>query len=207
MRHSYTLTASVAALMLGILAPNSRAATVITQTFSGSFPATITGILPNQGTVLEESLTLPFTNSLTITTTSYATGGFQTNLFLFNPAGTTVGAESPFGLPDPSTGIIGDERLTATNLPAGMYTLALSDFLLNQSFTAKNLSDGFNDNSGDGVNFVDANGNRRNGNFSLTINPTRPAAVPEPGTAWLAAPFLAVLAIRARKRLAQEVNL
>ena len=90
-------------------------------------------------------------------------------------------------------------RLTAPSLPAGMYTLALTDFLLNQSLTATNLSDGFTVNFGSGTTFADTNGNQRTGNFALTINTGNTAAVPEPATLWLAAPFLGFLALRARK--------
>lgn len=186
---------------LCIFAPAIQAGPVLTQTYSGAFPATITGTLPNQGTALEEAITLPSTENLTVTTTSYATGGFEPNLLLFNSAGKFITAGIPFGVADPSTGIIGDMRLTAPSLAAGMYTIALTDFLLNQSLTATNLSDGFTVNYGSGTTFVDSNGNQRTGNFALAINAARPNATPEPATLWLAAPFLAFFAVRAKKRL------
>ncbi|MGI8745927.1 MAG: DVUA0089 family protein [Bryobacteraceae bacterium] len=200
---SFVLVGLAIAGTLCSVVPYSQAA-VINQTYSGGFPGTISGTLPNQGTALEESFTLPSISNLTITTTSYATGGFETNLLLFNSMGKSINSGIPFGAPDPKTGIVGDSRLTAPNLPAGMYTLALTDFLLNQSFTATNLSDGFNDNSGSGTNFVDGNNNPRTGSFAFTIN--APAPVPEPGTAWLAAPFLAVLAMRTRKGLSKQID-
>lgn len=185
----------------GILAPNSFAAT-ITQTYSDGFPANITGTLPNQGTVLLENFTLPSVGDLTVTTTSYAKGGFEPNLLLYTVLGSFVTAGDPFGAIDPATGIVGDMRLTASKLPAGTYTLALTDFLLNQSLTATKLSDGFTVNFGSGETFVDTNGNPRTGAFAFTINAPAAAAVPEPGALWLVAPFLAALALRARKRLA-----
>lgn len=181
----------------GIFGPNGFA-DMITQTYSGGFPATITGTLPNQDTVLLENFTLPSTSDLTVTTASYASGGFESNLLLFNSLGDFVTAGVPFGVPDPHTGIVGDTRLTATDLSGGKYTIALSDFLLNQSLTATNLSDGFALNFGNGTTFVDADGNLRTGNYAFTISPS---AVPEPATLWLTAPFLAGLALRARKRL------
>lgn len=187
------LLAAVGAL--GVFAPGSWASLVINQTFTGSLPTTITGTLPNQDTALEEAFTLPVATSLTITSTSYDTGGFEPNLFLFNSAGDFVAAGVPFGMPNPSTGIVGDMRLTAPNLASGKYTLALTDFLLNQSLTATNLSDGFTLNFGNGVTFVDAGGNTRTGNYAFTI-----AAVPEPATAWLTFLFLGVLALCLRKR-------
>jgi hypothetical protein len=175
-------------------------AATITQTYSGAFPAIIAGTLPNQGSALLESFTLSSTANLTVTTTSYATGGFEPNLLLFNSTGNFVSAGSPFGVVDPSTGIIGDMRLFAPNLTAGMYTLALTDFLLNQSLTATNLSDGFTLNFGSGTTFMDANGNQRTSNYSLTISPA-----PEPATVWLLAPLLiAGLAFQARKQLYQN---
>ena len=181
-----------------VFAPHTFAAT-ITQTYSGSFPASITGTLPNQGTALLENFTLSSTGNLTITTTSYANGGFESNLLLFNSAGNFVTAGTPFGAVDSTTGIVGDMRLTAPNLAAGMYTVALTDFLLNQSLTATNLSDGFTVNFGSGTTFVDSNGNTRTGDFAFTISPGGASAVPEPATLWLAAPFLAAWALRARR--------
>lgn len=206
MKNGYALSVSTAAVILGMFASNTQAANIV-QTYSGGFPANITGTLPNQGTALLENFTLPTAGNVTITSTSYATGGFQPNLFLFNSAGKFVTAGNPFGVKDPSTGIIGDMLLTAPSLTAGMYTLALTDFLLNQSLTATNLSDGFTVNFGSGTTFVDSNGNQRTGNFAFTITAPGPAAVPEPGTAWLAAPCLAVLAMRARKRLSKQSSL
>lgn len=200
MKRSFALNLSIAVLLLGTFARHTQAATIINQTFSGPLPTTIAGTLPNQDTALEESFTLPSPSTLRITTTSYATGGFETNLLLFNSMGNFVTAGVPFGTPDPRTGIVGDQRLTAINLAAGMYTLALTDVLLNQSLTATNLSAGFADNFGNGTTFVDALGNQRTGNFAFTISADAASAVPEPNTVWLAAPVLAVLALCARKR-------
>lgn len=175
-----------------------QASPIVSQTYSGTFPATITGTLPNQDTALLENFTLSSTTNLTITTTSYASGGFESNLLLFNSLGDFVTAGDPFGAVDPSTGIVGDMRLTDSGLPAGTYTVALTDFLLNQSLTATNLSDGFTVNFGNGTTFVDANGNQRTGNFAFTIS-TGTSAVPEPATLWLSVPFFAALVLRARK--------
>jgi len=191
-------TLSIFVLMSG-LASSSFSAT-ITQTYSGSFPANFAGTLPNQDTALLQMFTLSAASNLTATTTSYAAGGFQSNLLLFNSTGNFVAAGVPFGVADPTTGLVGDMRLTAMNLPAGMYTLAVTDFLLNQSLTATNLSDGFTQNFGNGVDFLDANGNTRTGAFAFTITADSAAAIPEPGTLWLAAPTIAVLAMRIRRQ-------
>lgn len=189
-----------AGLLVGafILTAPMQAGT-ITNIYAGALPTTINGALPNQGTALLEVFTLPTAGDVTLTTSSYATGGFQTNLELFNSTGNFVAAGSPSGTADPSTGIIGDSTLTTSVLPAGMYTVALTDFLLNQSITATNLSDGFTTNFGDGVNFIDNNGNTRTANYSLTISAAAASSsVPEPATLWLAAPILVALALQRR---------
>jgi hypothetical protein len=83
----------------------------------------------------------------------------------------------------------------------GMYTLAVTDFLLNQSITATNLSDGFTANFGSGTTFTDANGNVRTGNYALTVSIT-PA--PEPASAFLALLALPVLTWSRKRPLAAD---
>lgn len=191
------------AAVLGCCLQSSSAATV-TQTYAGSLPVTLTGTLPNQGTALAETLTLPSAGTVTITTSSYATGGFETNLLLFTAAGGFLSASIPFGSPDPATRIVGDSRLIASNLSAGTYIVALSDFLLNQALDATNLSSGFNFNLGSGTTFVDANGNSRSGNYAFTISATGASAVPEPSSFFLAVPLL-LLAMWERKRFGRSI--
>jgi uncharacterized membrane protein YoaK (UPF0700 family) len=79
------------ALTIAALAPSIQAAS-ITQMHSGGLPVTLTGTLPNQGTALEQSFNLDAPGDLTISTSSYATGGFQTNLLLYNSAGEFITA-------------------------------------------------------------------------------------------------------------------
>ena len=107
MKQTCKLHLLIVTLALGIFAPMSQGAS-ITQTYSGALPVTITGTLPNQGTALELTFTLPSPNNLTIFTSSYATGGFQTNLLLFDSMGGFLTAGVPAGSPDPTTGLIGD---------------------------------------------------------------------------------------------------
>jgi hypothetical protein len=183
--------------LLSIVAPKLQADTIISQTYSGLFPANITGALPNQDTVLLETFTLSMSSDLTITTSSYASGGFEPNLLLFGATGDFITAGTPFGVPDPSTGFVGDSRLFASNLVAGKYTVAVTDFLVSQSPTATNLSDGFTVNLGSGTTFVDAHGNVRTGKYAFSIAPT---PIPEPTTMWLSAAFLSMLAMKAWKR-------
>ncbi|MEJ7609040.1 MAG: DVUA0089 family protein [Bryobacteraceae bacterium] len=197
MKHTRNLL--LVTLTLGLLAPISRGAS-ITRTYTGALPVTLTGTLPNQGTALEQTFTLPSLNDLTISTSSYAMGGFQSNLFLYDSTGSFIAGGVPAGFQDPGTGLIGDMSLMMSGLPAGMYTVALTDFLLNQSLTATNLSDGFTTNFGSGTTFADANGNTRTGSYALTISVPDQAAIPEPATLWLAAPVVAWIGMRARKR-------
>lgn len=179
-------------------------ASVINQTYSGSFPATISGTLPNQGTALEEMFTLTSTSDLTISTNSYATGGFEPNLTLFDGSGNYLASQmpsSPVATADPTTGAALDGYLTADNLMPGTYTVALTDFLLNQSITATNLSDGFTQNYGDGINFIDEDGNTRTGNYSMTIDVASMAQAPEPATYWMMGPILIAFAFIFRRKI------
>lgn len=185
----------LATVIVAMLVPSVQAAS-ITQTYAGPLPVMLTGTLPDQGTALELTFTLASPGDLTIFTSSYAMGGFQTNLLLFDAMGNFITAGIPAGSPDPNTGLIGDTSLMMSDLSAGMYTVTLTDFLLNQSLTATNLSDGFTVNLGNGTTFVDAGGNTRTGDYALTIS--SPTAIPEPSTFLLAAPVLAWLGMRAR---------
>jgi hypothetical protein len=200
-------TTSAVALSIGLFVPHSQAA-IINQTYAGLFPAQITGTLPDQGTALEETFTLAMPGTVTAYTTSYASGGFEPNLMLYTGAGKyiTTGltpGSSPVAMPDPNTKLALDAYLTAPNLPAGTYILTLTDFLLNQSLTATNLSDGFTVNYGSGTTFVDEMGDTRNGNFALTIN-AGAAAVPEPATIWLTMFSFAGVIFTAQRRRRQE---
>lgn len=191
---------SFATFMLVVLAATYTfaAATEVNETFSGSFPTMLSGTLANQNTVLLERLTLPANSNFSANSTSYATTalmGFSPNLILFSPSGLGIAASIPSGDVDAGTGLIGDARVTASNLPAGVYTLAVSDFLLNQSITATNLSDGFTSNFGSGTDFIDSNGNPRTGNYSVNVNVS---AVPEPATFVLALCGFAFLPMRRR---------
>ena len=179
-------------------------ASVVNQTYSGSFPATISGTLPNQGTALEEMFTLTSTSDLTISTNSYASGGFQPNLTLFDGSGNYVASQlpsSPVATVDTTTGLALDGYLTADNLMPGTYTVALTDFLLNQSITATNLSDGFTANYGDGINFIDEAGNTRNGNYSMTIDVASMAQAPEPAMSWMMGPILIAFAFMLKRKI------
>ena len=198
MRRRFSLAFSLLIASLLILSATAAVtADEIIQTYSGGFPANIAGTLPNQGTALLEQITLPHESNLTAQSTSYATGGFEPDLLLYDASGRFVDASSPAGMPDPGNGLIGDTLLIGHDLPAGNYTLAITDFLLNQSVFATNLSDGFTDNYGDGINFIDSNGNTRTGLYAVSLSVN---AVPEPSTWCLVASGAATCAGFATRR-------
>ncbi len=179
-------------------------ATIINQTYAGSLPATISGTLPNQNTALEEGFMLSSGGTLTVYSTSYATGGFQPNLTLFDSAGNYVASNvtpgtSPMAKTDPASGMALDGYFMQSGLAAGQYTLAVTDWQLNQAITATNLSDGFAANYGNGTVFMDQGGNIRTGAYSVDLS-TASAATPEPATWGLMAFAFAGLGFTMRKR-------
>jgi hypothetical protein len=190
-----TLAAALACA-LGVVPATAAAADIVNQTYSGSLPGSTSGTLANQGTALELALTLPSAGDFTAFTTSYASGGFQPNLTLYDASGKYVTSQwatpPPGAMADPTTGGTLDGYLSAMGLQAGMYTLTLTDWALGQSITATNLSDGFTSNLGNGTAFVDVMGATRTGAYALTLDFTGPSsAVPEPASWLLTGPLLA----------------
>lgn len=194
-----TLKFVAVALTACLIPPAISAATIMSQTYTGTLPATISGTLPNQGTALEETITLPSTSTLTLFTTSYTTGGFEPNIVLFNSSGNFVAVSGVQGSAPLSPGDL-DAYLSVSGLMAGQYTIALTDWELNQSPTATNISDGFTSNFGDGTNFVDQNGVTRTGAYSLTADLGSVSSTPEPASLLLVAPFLIGIGLYSRKR-------
>ncbi|MGH9639080.1 MAG: DVUA0089 family protein [Bryobacteraceae bacterium] len=191
---------------------------------AASLSQTYTGTLANQATPFLQNFTLSSASDVTIYTTSYgggtnldgtttSAGGFQPSLVLFDSAGNYVANEvtagtSPIANPDASNGWALDAYLSDSNAPAGSYTVALTDWLTQQSPMATNLSDGFTFDLGSGgSSFVDAQGNSRTSAYALNISATPVSgggggmsAVPEPATFFLILPAFA-LALLLRKRI------
>jgi hypothetical protein len=199
------------ALLLGSLSTGTLRAVTITTSNLGTLtgPLTTGGTLANQGVALESSFSLSRATQLTIFTTSYGSGanangttatpgGFMPSLVLYNGTGNYVAGEtfpSPIGSMDPTTRLVGDAYIRTSTLSAGTYIVALSDFQVQQSPTATNLSDGFID-YGSGTTFTDVQGNLRTGNYTLNITgPGNAAAAPEPGTLALIGPAFGGLAL------------
>lgn len=204
------------ALLLGSFSTATLKAVTITTANLGTLsgPLTTTGTLANQGVALEATFSLSSAAQLTIFTTSYgggtnangttaARGGFMPSLVLYNGAGAYVAGEifpSPVGIRDSTTGLIGDSYIRTSTLAAGTYIVALSDYLVQQSPTATNLSDGFID-YGSGTTFSDVQGNPRTGSYALNINGAGGAsAVPEPATLALIGPAFGGLALLLYRR-------
>jgi hypothetical protein len=212
------LQLSLLTLLFGVAMTQQLKAVGVTNVNFGTIsgPYTSVGMLPNQGQVLEATFSITAASNLTIYTDSYGGGtnadgtsatygGFMPSLVLYNSSGNYVAGEtfpSPIANPDPHTPVNGDAYLSSTNLAAGTYILTLSDFLVQQSPTATNLSDGFV-NYGSGNTFTDAQGNLRNGSYSLNLSATAVTpSVPEPATFWLMVPAVGGLAVLIRKRKA-----
>jgi hypothetical protein len=196
------IAASILAFALGTV--TSQAAAVSPPVnLSIGLNQTLTGTLPNQGTPLEITFTLPETEDVTLFTSSYAKGGFEPNLTLYNGSGNFVDSQalvSPVAVADPTTGIALDGYIQVSNLAKGNYTVTLTDWELQQDPSATNLSDGFTFNleSGGSV-FMDEQGNTRSADYSITLNANAggigPSAVPLPAAGWTSLAMLGGLGV------------
>jgi hypothetical protein len=195
----------ILAFTLEVLPGQNAYAATINQTYSGQFPGSVTGTLPDQSSVLQLSLSFTSGGSFTASTTSYGTGGFQPNLTLFNPAGVAIANQSATppstAVADPGSGLRLDGTLTASSLTAGTYTLTLTDWALGQSPSARSLADGFTFNLGNGTSFTDVAGSTRTGNYTINVAFAQGAsAVPEPAPWILTIISLPAIAVMVRRR-------
>ena len=167
-------------------------------------------------------------SAVTINTTSYAQGGFDPFLALFQVSpGVMVDGlllNAPFVGPLPTNFVDGTELVSAafiefnddvnemaglydsflqTTLSPGFYIFSVTQF--GNVPVGPTLEEGFSQ-EGNGnfrAGFVDAFGVRRNGNFSVTISGpgvTQAAPIPEPTTMLLLGTGLAGIAARVRRR-------
>jgi hypothetical protein len=209
-----------AAAILAVCAiPTVQAATAMNNLGTLAGGMTMTGALTDEAQVVQENFSLASGGNLTAYTTSYgggsnldgtmtAAGGFQSALTLYDASGNYVMSQwpmSPVAKTDPTSGIIGDSYLTASNLMAGSYILVLTDWQNQQPATATNLSNGFN--GPGGTSFLDVMGNARTANYALNLTVAgTPTATPEPATFWLAVPALLAAAVFGRKRMVKAVR-
>ena len=180
--------------------------------------AVIQGTLATDDAIQTYSLTLAQPSSVSLFTDSYGggtnldgtmtlAGGFLPVITLFSPTELFVATNSggdpfPPGAVDPSTGVAGDATLTASDLAAGNYTFAVSEYY---NFTNGNFADGFAE-SGQG-NFTGPACGVASESFlqvNLTPCPQRTdaftvnvvvSAVPEPATAGVLGVALAGLGL------------
>ena len=88
---------------------------------------TITGSFSTDDQVNFYTTTLTSAQTLTVNTTSYATGGFVPVLTLFSAMGAPITFSNTGGATDPVTGFMNDAYLSQA-LTAGTYLLSLSEF-------------------------------------------------------------------------------
>ncbi len=181
--------------------------------FSTAHAATIsyTGLFAGDGDVELLSFTLPAANTVTIQTLSFAggvnaagktiaPGGFSPDVWLFDPTGTLLLADSPespdHAAPsdcgpraiDAASGFCWDAYLAA-NLTEGTYTVALTQdgnvladgYSLAGGFTEQGVSN-YTDVNGLGGSFYLPDGlTERDGNWALDISGVPSTGIPEPG--------------------------
>lgn len=189
-------------IVLAFVAFSTAAATTISYT----------GLFTGDGDVQLLSFTLPTASTVTIQTLSFAggvnaagttiaPGGFSPDVWLFDPTGALLLADSPespdhaapsdCGLRaiDPGSGFCWDAYLNA-DLTAGTYSVALSQdgnvladgYSLAGGFTEQGVSN-YTDVNGLGGEFYLPDGlTERDGNWALDISGVPPIGVPEPGT-------------------------
>ena len=184
-----------------------------------------TGTFNQDDNVQLFAVTLNAPSTLTVKTWSYGggvngagkaipAGGFATDLALFSSSGTLldftdIGTCPPQNM-DPGTGMCGDGVLTKSNLAAGSYTVALSQFFNipnGLSLSSGFLEDGMGNFTGPTLcgatgAFFDSGCNQRTGNYALDISGVNSAAaLPEPSfTLITGLVLLGAAALRRRRR-------
>ena len=197
--------ATLAFVCLAPVAPQAQAASV-----------TLTGSFNHDDDVRLFSFQVANSSPVTLRTTSFATGGFDTILTLFSSTGAFLSQnDGPVG------SLLPDDATIQQSLAPGSYILALTEFD-NFQLTGPggNLSDGF-ERTGEGNftaalfgsspserAFIDVTGAQRTSDFSLTFdNVISATASPEPATLAIFVLGLACLAgVRFPRRQSSSRN-
>ncbi len=198
-----------------------------TQAFGASF--SFTGSFSQDDQLQQFVFTLNSPGSVIVRTLGYAggtnfagsvipAGGFDPILTVFQGTGPSaslfnVNNDAGCGLvgTDPVTSACWDSYLTLAGLPAGQYTLVLSQS--DNGANGPTLGDGFGRDGqgnftgptflGGAGSFIDANPAQRTANWAVDILRADDAVlvgIPEPGTLGLAAAGLALLIAKSRRR-------
>jgi len=158
-------------------------------------------------------VSLGASQDVTITTTSFAAGGFAPVLSFFDPAGMLIafdvdGNSGGCTVSDPVSNYCWDDYIGLSGLAPGVYTLALTED--NNTPNGPTLADGFfwgtglsNDFTGpeflgEPGSFILADGSQRSSAWALQIQITD--VVPEPSAAPVCALLLAMAAGRLRTK-------
>ena len=189
---------------------------VVLSAFAGQYAKanTVTGVFSTDDQVNFYTTTLTSAQTLTVNTTSYATGGFVPILTLFTSAGAPITASTTGGAVDMTTGLVNDAYITQL-LGPGSYLLALSEFPNGALNTANdpflfagqgNFTPGLCPGS-TGTSFLEADLApcvQRTSSFAFTSNETfTPTSVtPEPATWMLVLPATGLLVVFGKRSVA-----
>jgi hypothetical protein len=138
-----------------------------------AFAVVVSGTLASANAVQTFSIPLALNDTLTVSTTSYATGGFDPMLTLYNGSGTQVAFNDDSAL-NPNDSLI---VFTVTGVSpgvAGTYTLALTQFGNSPLGT---LAQGFSGNAGTGFG-------GRTANWTVVYTITNPGGTGVPDSGW-----------------------
>ncbi len=200
-----SISCTLGCLFAGLAATTAASAT----TLNGSFTT--------DDQMFQYTWALPQASSVTAITTSYASGGFVPVLSLFDASGTFIASDGGDAsctdgrMADAATHLCNDAYLH-TSLAAGSYRLVLTEFFnypngdYSQGFSeqgAGNFTSGVCSTSGPFWESDVTPCVQRSGNYSVTVT-SGSATTPEPATAWLILPVLAIAGFRFRKHWGQS---
>ena len=162
------------------------------------------GVFSQDDDVVLKQFIVSAAQDITIDTTSYANGGFDPMLSLFDSTGLLIGLNNDGGgsvTADPVTGNHWDAFLFLPSLAPDTYTLAITQS--DNGPLGPTLADGFLE-SGNGNfsgGFVDLSGSQRQPNWSVEVIGDVAQPTPEPSAWMLVAGGSVLLAIAGMRRV------
>jgi hypothetical protein len=219
---------SVATYLAAMAKNKAVLLTLLAVTAGNAATLSYTGVFTGDGDVQLFSFTIPSANTVTIQSFSFAGGvngagttipggGFSPDIWLFDPTGTLLLADSPesphHAAPgdcgprgiDAATGFCWDAYSSAL-LPAGSYTLALTQdgndladgFSLAGGFTEQGIANYTDVNSLGGMFYLPDGVTARDGNWALDISGLPATTIPEPNTSIAVLALVSLLIYRRR---------